>query len=165
MQLNELKQIIRASVKQILSEKKNVLKLGDKPDPLHHLNQSKKITSSKKSNNITMSNEKGVKKSSSKKSDCGCGCNGTDCDDEKDKKSKVFHEKSDEHQHESLDDFDWDDFHGKKKSNDKQKSKNLKQEHSNSRWLNSLLEEDTSNMNDLDLNIDDDFEMKPNNKY
>jgi len=161
----ELKQIIRAGVKQILNEKKNILKLGDKPDPLYHLNNSKKL-GSKKSNDAINSNEK-VKKSSSsvKKNDCGCGCNGTDCDDEKDKKSKVFHEKSDEYQHESLDDFDWDDFHGKKKNNDKQKSKNLKQEHSN-RWLNSfLLEEDMPNMNDLDLNIDDDFEMKPNNKY
>jgi len=162
MNLNQLKYLIRESVIGVLSEKKNILKIGEKPDPLNHLTQSKKFTVKK--SKVTGDDKKSAK-TTSKKSDCGCGCNGTDCDDEKDKKSKVFHEKSDEYQHESLDDFDWDDFHGKKKNNDKQKSKNLKQEHSN-RWLNSfLLEEDMPNMNDLDLNIDDDFEMKPNNKY
>ena len=154
---SQLRKIISECVKQILNEKKNILKIGEKPDPLHHLQGSKKVktTTSKEKNN-------------KKKDDCGCGCNGKkDCDDDKkkvQKQSKVFHEKSDEFQHESLDDFDFDDFNGKTKK-DSKKSKN----ENSKKWINTFLFEeemaDMPNINDLDLNIDDDFKMNPNNKY
>ena len=154
----QLRKIISECVQQILSEKKNILKVGEKPDPLYHLQGSKKVKTA-------VSKEKRNKK---KSDDCGCGCNGkTDCNDDKEKtqkQSKVFHEKSDEFQHESLDDFDFDDFNGKTKKD----SKKLKKENSK-KWINTFLFEeemaDMPNINDLDLNIDDDFKMNANNKY
>jgi hypothetical protein len=93
MQLNELKQIIRASVKQILSEKKNVLKVGEKPDPLHHLSGSKKF-SSKKSKNTS--------KEKNNTENCDT------CNDDVEDDVKVFHEKSDDEKHEKLEDFEFD---------------------------------------------------------
>lgn len=155
----QLQKIISECVKQILSEKKNILKIGEKPDPLHHLQGSKKVK--------TATSKDVKEKNSKKKDDCGCGCNGkADCNDKEkiQNQSKVFHEKSDEFQHEALDDFDFDDFNGKTKKD----SKKLKKENSK-KWIDTFLFEeemaDMPNVNDLDLNIDDDFKMNPNNKY
>jgi len=126
MQLNELKQIIRASVKQILSEKKNVLKVGEKPDPLHHLSGSKKF-SSKKSKNT----------SKEKNNTENCDTYNDDVEDD----VKVFHEKSDDDKHEKLEDFEFDlknDDDEESKSSPK-KSKKEKLQKENRYRLTNLL--------------------------
>jgi len=126
MQLNELKQIIRAGVKQILSEKKNILKIGEKPDPLHHLSGSKKFGGVKK-----------PKKAGKEKSNVE---NCDTCDDDLEDDVKVFHEKSDEDKHEKLEDFEFDveDNDEEPKSTPK-KSKKEKLQKENKYRLTNLL--------------------------
>ena len=110
MLLSQLKQIIREGVQEILSEKKkNILKVGEKPDPLHHLQGSKKISGGKKSKKIEKKVETAIDK---EEQDDDCET----CEDDVDDKVKVFHEKNDEDQHEALDDFE---FQPQKKSEKK----------------------------------------------
>ena len=99
MLLSQLKQIIREGVQEMLSEKKkNILKVGEKPDPLHHLQGSKKISGGKKSKKIE---KKETVIDKEEHDDCKT------CEDDVDDKVKVFHEKNDEDQHEALDDFEF----------------------------------------------------------
>ena len=131
---SQLRKIISECVKQILNEKKNILKIGEKPDPLHHLQGSKKIKTTISKNND--------KKKMQNTDDC--------CEPEekkvqkKHKKSKVFHEKSDEFQHETLEDFNFN-----------KKSKNESKKHG---IESALFEEEMTDMPDIeDLNVDDDI--------
>ena len=104
----QLRKIISECVQQILSEKKNILKVGEKPDPLHHLQGSKKINGDgKKSKKIE---KKEAVTDEKEHDDCET------CEDDVDDKVKVFHEKNDEDQHEALDDFE---FQPQKKSEKK----------------------------------------------
>ena len=103
----QLRKIISECVQQILNEKKNILKVGEKPDPLHHLQGSKKISGGKKSKKIE---KKETTVDKEKHDDCET------CEDDVDDKVKVFHEKNEEDQHEALDDFE---FQPKKKSEKK----------------------------------------------
>ena len=110
MLLSQLKQIIREGVQEILSEKKkNILKVGEKPDPLHHLQGSKKINGGKKSKKIEKKGETAIDKEE-QGDDCET------CEDDVYDKVKVFHEKNDEGQHEAMDDFE---FQPQKKSEKK----------------------------------------------
>jgi hypothetical protein len=106
----QLRKIISECVQKILSEKKkNILKVGEKPDPLHHLQGSKKISGGKKSKKIEKKGETAIDK---EEQDDDCET----CEDDVDDKVKVFHEKNDEDQHEALDDFE---FQPQKKSEKK----------------------------------------------
>lgn len=98
MNLNQLKYLIRESVVGLLNEKakkKNVLKISEKPDPLHHLQGSKKLGGSNKG-------KKKEIKATTSVSDEACE---VECHDDVDDYVKVFHEKSDTDQHEAEDDF------------------------------------------------------------
>lgn len=109
MLLSQLKQIIREGVQEILSEKKkNILKVGEKPDPLHHLQGSKKVSGIGKKSKKLEKKETDVGKE--ERDDCET------CEDEVTDKVKVFHEKNDEGQHEAMDDFE---FQPQKKSEKK----------------------------------------------
>jgi hypothetical protein len=127
MQLSELKQIIRAGVKQMLSEKKNILKIGEKPDPLHHLSSSKKFGGVKKSKNAD--------KEKSNAENCDT------CDDDLEDDVKVFHEKSDDDKHEKLEDFEFDleDDDDEESKSSPKKSKKEKLQKENRYRLTKLL--------------------------
>jgi len=121
MNLNQLKYLIREGVAELLNEKakKKLTFVSDKPDPLHHLQGSKKLGGSNK--NKKKDDDEKLKKDFDDDVDC------EECDeDDISDAVKVFHEKSDDDQHESLKDFKFSVGDNKKKN--QKADKNIKTE-------------------------------------